>query len=73
MDDIIKMLKHSEFCRQNSSFIIIAIILGIAFLLSLKFRRTSIDLIIKVLAVIIGILVMYGIIWYMNQVSVVEY
>ncbi len=72
MEEFIKMLIKSEFCREYSPFIIIAIVVGLAFLLRLKFHRTPIDLLIKILGMVIGVLILYGIVWYMNQITIIN-
>ena len=70
MDEIVRLFRQTQLFARQSPFLVIAIVVGIIFLLRLKFRRTSTDLIIQVLAMIIGVLVLYGILWYLDQIVI---
>lgn len=71
MKEIFDTIWNDPFCRTYAPYIIIAFVLGIVLLFKLGDRRQrDYGLIIKIIGFIIGIIIVYCIIWYWNQTTV---
>ena len=70
MDQFLDDVWNSLFVSKYSPYIIIAIVFFMFLIIKNGLKKWSTELFVKILALIIGVVIFYCIIWYLDQIKI---
>ncbi len=70
MDDFFNMIWNSSFFAEYSPYVIIGIVIVMFLLIKSITKKMSFELFLKILGLIVGIIIFYCIIWYLDRIKI---
>ncbi len=70
MEEFFKAIWESSFCDKYSPYVVIALLFIMFLFVKNQLKELSSELFIKVLGLIIGVIIFYCIVWYMDKLVV---